>query len=323
MRTFKLISLVIPAYCEQQALAPCLEKVSSVLDALRADYEIIVVDDGSPDGTWEALARFRQSHPRVQAVRLSRNYGHQVALLAGLDHARGDLVITMDADQQHPAELIPAMLEQWRAGFDIVNMVKRRTQERGLFKDRLADLFYWFFNRIARVRIAPNGSDFRLLDRRVGQIVRHFRQRQFFLRGIVADVGFRHVEIEYIAPARRHGAPAYTLGKLIDLALRGLFSYSDVGLKAPLLCGLLLLLAAMGNVAYAVSKLWRGIALPAGWLSTYVLITLLFALVFVFVGIQGLYLSRILEEVRAQPLYTVDERTCAPGPMDDSISAEG
>ena len=302
------LSVVVPFHCEEAGVESFFAELCSVLHSLKHSYEIIAVDDGSTDQTLTKLRAIQKKEPHIHIISLSRNYGHQIALLAGLDHAEGDAVITMDGDLQHPPKWIPQMIEQWQGGYDVVNMTKEKTENRGGIKNFCAHIFYWVFNQVSEIQLEPNQSDFRLLDARVLREIRKYRQKQFFLRGIVAELGFRQTQISFQAPARIHGTPSYSLRKLLELALRGFFSYSNFGLKIPMFLGTIMLALAVGNLGYSLFKIYTGQSNPQGWFSLFSLITFSFSLTFLFLGIHGYYLSRIFDEIKQKPLYTIQSQ---------------
>jgi len=225
--------------------------------------------------------------------------------LAGLDHAQGNAIISMDGDHQHPPQYIPSMIKHWEEGFEIVNMIKENSGDRGALNSILGAGFYWIFNKMSSVKIQPNGSDYRLIDRKVHKVVQQYRLKQFFLRGIIAELGFKSINLSYEVANRRHGVAKYTLGKLFNLALRGFFSYSDWPLKIPFFLGMSLVSASMVEIAYGIVKIAHGEPVIQGWLSIVFLVTAFGAIFLLLLGIQGIYLSKIYDEVRNKPLYSV------------------
>lgn len=303
-RTEGLVSVVVAVYNEQACLRELYRRIDEALAG--AEFELLLVDDGSTDGSFAVIEALAERDPRVIGVALSRNEGHQPALMCGMDHARGDVCITLDADLQHPPEHIPAMLDAWRAGFDVVNMV-RRPSARLTLRDALAAMFYRLFNRIADVRVSAGSTDFRLLDHRCVDALRSMRERLRFLRGMVRRIGFRQIDLEFDAPPRFAGATSYTLPKLWSLALDAIFSFSAVPLALPLIAGVLALAGAGVALAAALGR-----SPPASSAATWTLIlviALLFSLSFLSLGILGAYLARLIVEVKGRPLYFVERRT--------------
>ncbi len=273
----RLVTLVVPVYDERECLEALYAEVCDALDGTVDAWEMLVVDDGSTDGSFEVLRELAARDPRVRALRLSSNRGHQAALACGLDHAEGDVVVTMDADLQHPPALLGRMIELWRSGYDVVSMTKRASPGRGSIKRAVAWMFYRVFERIAEVPLTPGESDFRLLDRKCVLALRAMPERRRFLRGLVRFIGFSRCELSYVAPPRRGGEPKYTLRKLAGLA-------------------------ALGFSSFATSPLRVGL-----WLGALAVELTLFGLVLITLGVLGAYLSVLLEEVRRRPVYFVAE----------------
>ena len=301
------ISVVAPAFNEAENLPVLIDRLRSVL-APYDDYEIVIVDDGSRDRSLEVLRALADEDGRVRFLSLSRNFGHQNALKAGLDHATGDCVIMLDADLQHPPELIPAMVERWREGFEVVNMI-RRDDDTPAFKKWTAALFYRFVNAISDFKIRPGAADFRLLDRKVIDALNRLGERTLFFRGIIPWLGFRQCEIEYAPAARAHGSSKYDLSRMALLALDGIISSSTRPLRLSTILGLAMSTLAMLYAAYAVTvKLALGTAV-SGWTSLLMGVMLLGGVQLVMLGIVGEYIGRILLETKGRPAYIVRERS--------------
>jgi len=300
------ISIVVPAYNEEESLNFFYKKLILFLPP---NYEIIFVDDGSDDRSCEVIQKIHQGDARVKLIRLSRNMGHQIALTAGLDYAEGDAVITMDADLQHPPELIPKMLKSWEEGYDIINMVKEKTVKRGRMKDLLAALFYHIFNKISDIYVNPHASDFRLFDKRCVEAIRQVRDHQRFIRGFASWIGFKHLNIQYVASERHAGQPKYTLSKLFTLAAQGFFSFTFFPLKFPIYAGLFITgISLIHLFIFIVIPLYSGHAnAPQGWTTLVFLQTLFGGINLIILGVMGIYLGQIFIETKKRPLYFVKD----------------
>ncbi len=303
------ISVVVPAYNEAENLPALRSRLEAVLGGL-GDYEILIVDDGSRDETLAVLTGFAEADPRFRFLSLSRNFGHQAALKAGLDHALGDCVISLDADLQHPPELIPEMVERWRTGFEVVNTV-RSDRDAPPFKRATSWAFYRFLNFISDFEIRPGAADFRLLDRKVVQALVSLGDQTPFLRGAVPWLGFRQCEIAYTPEARAHGEPKYDLRRMALLAVDGITSSSIRPLRLATWLGAGMSGLAAVYAAYALAtKVILGTAI-SGWASLLIGMMLLGGVQLLMLGIIGEYLGRVLLEVKGRPPYVIRERSGA------------
>jgi len=294
------ISVVVPAHNEEGNIAVLYERLSETL--ADESWELIVVDDGSTDETYATVAALSRKFANVRGLSLSRNFGHQYALLAGLDHARGDAVISMDADLQHPVELLPQMLHSWREGALVVLTKRRAAEETSYFKRTSSDVFYRFFSWSSGVQIEPGESDFRLLDRRVLEDLQRVDRRNLFLRGLVRWAGYRFVRLPFDVGTRFSGKSKYSLKKMLRLGMTGVTSFSMFPLRSGIaLSGVIGLLAA-AQFVYAIGLTLTGNAAPTAILLSAAM-TSLFALNFLLIGILGLYVSRIFESVQGRPPY--------------------
>lgn len=302
-----VLSVVLPLFNEAEVLPQLHERLTTALRGLGGPYELVFVDDGSNDASFPVLLEVAEADPSVRIVRLSRNFGHQVAITAGLDHAVGSAVVVMDADLQHPPELIPELVAKWRAGADVVFTIRVATERAPLFKRLSASLFYAALNRICEVPITPNAPDFRLLDRRVVDALRRMPERSRFLRGLVSWVGFTQVGVPFVAAERRNGRTKYSLTKMIQFSLDGVTAFSKVPLRLASFVGLL---AAVSGIPYAIwavyARLFTDTAVH-GWASIVVALLFLGGVQLMAIGIIGEYLGRIFEEVKGRPLYVTDQ----------------
>lgn len=309
---FKL-SIVIPVFNEEQCLKPLVLELTRVLETLACEYEIIFVDDHSRDKTPELIAEICQKNPRVKGIRLSRNFGHQAALCAGLSQSDGDAVITMDGDLQHPPSVIPSMVRLWREeGYEIVNTIREQTEGSGFFDRMGSKWFYRIFNRIADIQLTPGSADFRLMDQKCVKALCSMGEYFKFLRGQVPYIGFRQTFLSFQCPPRFAGERSYTLRQSLRLASNGLLSFSTFGLKVPFLLGLFIMGVVGVYGLISALLIFSGKAhLMEGWLSLTLLLCLNIGLQLTFMGMMGLYIGKIFIEVKGRPLYFI-ERTFHP-----------
>ncbi|MBI3306664.1 MAG: glycosyltransferase family 2 protein [Candidatus Omnitrophica bacterium] len=301
------LSVVLPIFNESENIEACYQSLAKVLEDLKMTYEILIIDDGSADDSFakiEVLAK-RDSH--VRGIALSRNFGHQIALSAGMDFARGDILITMDADLQHPPELIPELLKKYRAGYDIVSTVRLDDQGRTFLKKTTSAWFYKTINLFSETWIEPTG-DFRLMSRKAVDAFKKFPERARFIRGLTSWMGFKQTSVTYQELKRRAGDSKYTASKMLALALDGLTSFSAKPLRASLYLGLLVSFIAFLYMIYALTVFLFGKTVP-GWTSILLTVLFLGGIQLITIGILGEYLGRIFQEVKNRPLYLVAQDT--------------
>ena len=305
------ISIIVPVKDEEQAIAPLVEEVGRVLGGvadIAGKYEILFVDDGSSDGTLEAIRDAHVGDPRVRAISLSRNFGKEAALTAGLEHARGDAVVPMDADLQDPPEVLPQMIEKWRSGFDIVYGVRTDRASDSLPKRMTADLYYRAHNRLSNDKIPEHAGDFRLLDRKVVETIARMPERNRFMKAMFAWAGFKQTSVPYSRAPRAGGRSKFNYWQLWTLALDGITSSSTVPLRVwSYLGGLVALFALAYAMFIAVRTIAFGIDVP-GYASLIVSVLFLGGLQLLSLGILGEYVGRILIETKARPLYVIREQ---------------
>lgn len=304
------VSVVTPAHNEAQNIPGLLERLEEVLHDSE-DWELIVVDDGSTDGTLDVVKALAGLMPKLRYLALTRNFGHQTALKAGLDHARGDCVITLDADLQHPPEMIPEMLRQWRAGYEVVNMLRAEASV-PWFKRITSRFFYRLTNAISDYRIEPGSSDFRLLDQRVVAVLRGIEERNLFLRGLIPWLGFRQTHLTYEPANRSAGASKYTLREMMRLAMLGLTSSSLRPLHISTLIGAIMSILALVYAAYALWARFFAGTVITGWTSLLISILLIGGLQLLMLGIIGEYVGRSLTEIKSRPAYVLREHNLTP-----------
>jgi polyisoprenyl-phosphate glycosyltransferase len=306
------VSIVVPAYNEELNVRRLYEGIRQALP--RDVLEIIFVDDGSRDSTAERVRGLRAADPSVRLIRFGRNFGHQAALFAGLEAARGAAVITLDCDLQHPPELLGSMVDAWRDGASVVQMVRRQTVGVGVFKAAASRAFYRFINLLSEAPVTSNAADYQLLDRHVVMSVLQFRDRHPFLRGLVSWLGFPVTFIEYVAPARSAGKSGYSLRKMLRLSVHAVTGLSSKPLRAAFYGGLAAAVFCMIYAGFALVELFRGNTVP-GWTSVFVMVTFLGAVQLVSIAILGEYIGRIYEQSRGMPRYVIVETTEADVPQ--------
>ena len=303
-----VISIVAPAYNEEKNLPAFIAAIVPVLESIGEPFEIIFVNDGSRDGTLGMLAAASAQDPRIKAIGLARNFGKDVALSAGLQHASGQAVIPIDCDLQHPVELIPQFVAKWREGYDMVLGVRSKRDEEGWLRRTLSQTYYKVMRSMTSVEIPPNAGDFRLLDRKILDIINKMPERHRFMKGIFAWPGFKVASIEFQANIRANETrSSWSFFKLWRFALDGLFSFSSAPLKWWTYIGVL---SAIGAFVYGaitlVQKLFFGINVP-GYASLLIVMLFFNALILISNGIQGEYIARIFEEVKGRPLYVIGQ----------------
>jgi polyisoprenyl-phosphate glycosyltransferase len=315
LRTPALLSVVAPVYDEQELVEDFIARACAA--AADYEFELVIVNDGSSDRTPALLDRIAAADERVRVIHLSRNFGHQAALTAGLEHARGDVVVMIDADLQDPPELIPDMIAQWSRGADVVYAVRDLRDGETAFKLATASWFYRLFNKLAQVDLEPNSGDFRLLDRRALDALLTMTERSRFLRGMTVWVGFSQTAISYKREARQAGETKYTVRKMLRFSLDAIASFSHLPLQLATYAGLLSAGVAFVAIPVVVALRIADSYLP-GFGSITIAILLLGGIQLIALGVIGEYVGRIYDEVKHRPLYIVrDERNrpkAADGP---------
>jgi len=301
------ISIVIPAYNEAGNLAKLYSELVKVLPSLNMSWEIILVDDGSRDNTWMEIVSLCKSDTRIKGIRLSRNFGHQYALFAGLSQAMGEAVITMDADLQHSPQVVPTLVDEWQKGNKIVHTVRLDSRDLPFLKKVTSKLFYRIFSFLSGVKIEPGMADFRLLDRQVVDEIIRLKESRLFLRGLVQWVGYPNSKVEFESGHRFSGESKYNFHRMLKFAWTGITSFSIVPLRMAIILGLISSMFAFYRLVYALYiKLFTDKAVP-GWASLTIVVSLLFGILFILIGILGEYMARILEEVRSRPRFIISE----------------
>ena len=302
-----LLSIVVPVKNEEESIFPFVERVGSILDGIapQEGWEILFVDDGSSDSTLAAIILANQRDPRVRALSLSRNFGKEAALTAGIDHARGNAVIPLDVDMQDPPEVIGEMVAKWRDGFEMVFGVRRGRQSDPLPKRLTASLYYRAHNMVSREKIPENAGDFRLMDRKVVDVIRALPERNRFMKGLFAWAGFKQAAVEYDRVDRKQGKSKFNYWKLWTLALDGITSASTVPLRIWSYMGALVALFALAYAGFiAIDTLVFGNRVP-GYASIMTSVLFLGGIQLISLGVLGEYVGRILTETKQRPLYVV------------------
>jgi glycosyltransferase involved in cell wall biosynthesis len=302
------LSLVVPFYNEEASCTAFFARVLPVLESLTPDYEIVCINDGSSDRTCQLLAAEHLRNRRIKLLNLSRNFGKERALTAGLDHACGRAVIPLDADLQDPPQVIPALVAKWREGFDVVLAVRADRSNDSLMKRASAKLFYRLLGCLSECPIPADVGDFRLLDRRVVEALKLLPERTRFMKGLFAWLGFRQTQVPYTRAARAAGASKWRYWRLWNLALEGLFSFSTLPLRVWTYAGLLVALLALAFAAFIVGRtLISGVDVP-GYASIVALLSFFSGVNMIGLGILGEYLGRVFTEVKRRPNYLVRDR---------------
>lgn len=307
--TAGLVSVVVPCFNEEDVIESTHARLVVVLEALAPlRAEIVYVDDGSADGTFARLALIQAGDSRVRVVRLARNFGHQIALSAGVDHAEGDAVVIIDADLQDPPEVIPELVAEWLSGGDVVYAVRSDRAAESAFKRGSAKAYYRLLNRLADTDVPVDTGDFRLLDRRAADALRSMPEHDRYVRGMVAWIGFDQRSISYSRDPRAAGETKYPFGKMLRFAADGVISFSFAPLRLATWLGFAASALALVGAGYSIVVWLLGDTVP-GWTTLSVAVLLLGGIQLVSLGIMGEYVGRIYREVKRRPLYLVADRT--------------
>lgn len=300
-----MISIVVPVFNEEEVLPVLYYSIVEVMKQLAMPFELILVNDGSTDRSMDVMLDFHQRDKNVKVIELSRNFGHQIAVMAGLDYASGEAVITMDSDLQHPPELIEQLIKKWQQGYDVVFTNRDHTENANLFKTITSRLFYAIVNRLAEVNIPVGSADFRLLDRKVVEAIRALGERAVFLRGLVSWVGYRQAAIHYKAAPRYGGESKYSFMRMLRFAIDGVTSFSSIPLYISAFIGMIMSVFGFIYGAFAIySRVFTGYVVE-GWTSVIVTVLFLGGINLIILGIQGTYMARIYNEVKGRPRYLV------------------
>lgn len=310
----KLVSVVVSVYNEELALREFYQDTGKILRELPQtwDYELIFVNDGSTDGSLPILSELAQKDPKVRVINFSRNFGHEAAMIAGIDHALGDGVICMDADLQHPPECIPKILEKFDAGYEVINMVRTKNRTAGLIKNITSAAFYKLINHLSDVKFEPNASDFFAVNRAAADVLRtSYREKVRFLRGYVQSLGFNKTTLEYEARPRFAGESKYSIKSLFRFSINTILCFSDLPLKLGIYSGCGVAMFGILMMIYTIYT-WAKYGAPSGYATIVVLMSFMFAMLFVIVGIIGEYIAILFAELKDRPVYIIKDTRNMP-----------
>lgn len=307
-KSLRKLSVVVSVYNEEKALREFYKETNKILEQIRKsgwEHELIFVNDGSADNSLSILEELAKEDHDVKLISFSRNFGHEAAMIAGIDHSTGDGIICMDADLQHPPECIPQIIEKFDAGYEVINMVRTKNESAGLIKNITSSGFYWLINHISDVHFEPNASDFFAISRHVAQVLKdNYREKVRFLRGYVQNVGFKKTNIEYEARARVAGESKYSIKKLFIFSINTILCFSNMPLKLGIYAGVFS--AALGVLVMVYTLCTRQGA-PSGYATIVVLLCFMFAMMFLLIGIIGEYIAILFTELKDRPVYIVEK----------------
>ena len=302
-----ICSVVVPVYNEEAVLSETYKRLKTVMDATGIAYEIIFVNDGSRDKSAEIIAGFIKNDKTVRLINFSRNFGHQPAITAGMDYARGEAIVVIDADLQDPPEVIPLMIEKWKQGFDVVYGKRASRQGESAFKKATANVFYRFLRSMTSVDIPADTGDFRLIGRNVVTAMQRINEKNRYMRGLISWVGFKQDYVEYVREKRFAGETKYPFKKMLALAMNGITSFSYKPLKVATSAGVLLsLVGFIYMVIVIIQKLFTDTTIQ-GWTSLIIILLFTQGIILIVMGLSGEYIGRIYDEVKNRPIYIVAE----------------
>lgn len=304
-----LLSIVIPVFNEEAVIAATHARVIAVMENIAEPFEIIYIDDGSLDGTADIIAGWADADDRIKLISFSRNFGHQTAITCGMDHAAGDAIVVIDADLQDPPEVIPRMVAKWREGFEVVYGKRSARNGETVLKKMSARAFYRFLHRMSDVEIPTDVGDFRLIDRKVRDILQNIPEHNRYVRGLIAWLGFRQTDVAFERQPRAAGETKYPLRKMLKLAGDGITSFSYKPLRIATTIGISLsVFSFLFFIFIFVSRLFNLQVMEPGFASLMCVMLFFFGIVLIMLGIIGEYIGRIFEEVKGRPLYIIDKK---------------
>ena len=303
-----LLSVIVPCYNEAENIRLLVDQLQKALEPMQ--YEVIFVNDGSTDHTGQMIKLEMATNNKIGYITFSRNFGHQAAIKAGIDHAKGNCIVTMDADMQHPPDMIKEMIRLWEDGYEIVTAVRKNTEQLGWFKKITSRLFYWLLSKLSDHKVVFDGADFRLFDKKVAQVIRNMAEQDLYLRGIFSWVGFKQTTIDYQEGTRAFGKTKYSTKKMLQLALNGITSFSIKPLRLSLLVGITFALLAFAYGVYAIVVMALGHAV-SGWTSIIASGLFLSGVQLTILGIMGEYLGKMYMAHKQRPNYII--ATASPG----------
>jgi len=302
------VSVIVPSFNEEGNIDPLIQRTVTVLKEY-SNYELLFIDDGSKDNTLKTIKRERRHNDKINYLSFSRNFGHQNALRAGLDYATGDCVISMDSDLQHPPELIPKMVEKWQKGYDIVYTVRKDDPSTPFLKRKSASTFYRVLNRFSDIKINKGVADFRLIDRKVVEIIKNLRENELFMRGMISWLGFKQCGINYLPEKRQWGKTKYTYKAMVKLAATGITSFSVKPLQVSTMLGYLMAVLAFIYGIYAIIiKLFTDKTI-SGWTSVLAGVLFIGGIQMIMIGILGEYVGKLFIESKKRPHYIIKEKS--------------
>ena len=303
-----LYSIVIPLYNEEEVVEECIKRVGGVCRTLGGDYEVIFVNDGSEDKTVELTLAACEANPKIKLLSFSRNFGHQIAITAGMDHAKGDAVIVMDADLQDPPEVIPKLISKYNEGYDVVYAVRSERKGETIFKKWTSKAFYRFLRFMCNIDIPVDTGDFRLISRKVCDVMKSLTERNRYVRGLISWVGFKQAAVEYVREERFAGETKYPLRKMLKLSMDGITSFSTKPLTLSKNLGYVTAVAGFIYMIVVILNKFAFGKTVAGWASLAVLILLIGGIQLIMLGIVGEYIARIFDESKNRPLYIIEDK---------------
>jgi len=301
------ISVIIPVYNESDNINNLFVELQPVLKGISSDYEIIFVDDGSKDDSFQKICQLHEVDNKVRGISLSRNFGHQAAIWAGIENAKGNVVITMDADLQHPPKIINTLYSKYLEGHDIVNTIRKETQDADFFKKMTSAIFYRLINSLSETKIEPAAADFRLMNRKTVDAFLQLKEKSRFTRGLISWMGFDQVFVEYEAPARFSGKSKFTIRKMFHFAADGITSFSSKPLLLAFYIGIFVSFFSLLYGFYIIYAHFNGEDVP-GWASMLLSILFLGGIQLITLGVIGIYLSRIFNEGKNRPPYFIKNK---------------
>lgn len=302
----KQLTVVVSVYNEEAVLKKFYKEAVNVLKTINWKWELIFVNDGSEDSSEQILDQFASSDKHVKIINFSRNWGHEAAMIAGIDHSSGDGIICMDADLQHPLEYIPQIIERFEAGYNVINMIRTSNKSAGFVKNTASAAFYKIINMLSEVEFKCNASDFFAIDRKAANVLKHnYREKVRFLRGYIQDIGFNKTSITYDARDRAGGKSKYSIRKLFKFSINTIMCFSDLPLKLGIFSGIIV--AALG-ILLLIYTLFTRQGAPSGYTTIVVALCFMFALLFIVVGIIGQYIAILFLELKDRPLYLIDTK---------------
>ncbi|HEY9784484.1 MAG TPA: glycosyltransferase family 2 protein [Candidatus Obscuribacterales bacterium] len=302
-----LLSVVVPMFNEEHVAPECMRRLKDVVEKMNCRYELIFINDGSKDRTLEALIKNKADNPHIRIINFSRNFGHQIAITAGLDHAQGDAVVIIDGDLQDPPELIPKLVEKWRQGAEIVHARRKTREGESRFKKLTAKFYYRLLKEISDVEIPVDVGDFRLLSKRAAQSFAQLRERHRYVRGLVAWLGFKQDFVDYDRQARYAGATHYPFLRMLRFSLDGISSFSILPLRLASMLGLLCALAGALYAIYALYIKYISKTAVLGWTSIIMVVLFVGGIQLICLGIVGEYVGILHDEIKRRPLYLIDD----------------